>query len=69
MSWDIDGNKMEIYNYINCNSNSNSRYFKLISLSINNRLGYFEQFTKAVMMIQSVFDNAKIGDILNILFK
>lgn len=55
-------NMMEIYKYNNGNSANNSRHFKLISFFINNRLSYFEQFIKAVMMISSIFDIAEIGD-------
>lgn len=58
----------ETYNHNDGNSSSNSRHLKLINLSINDRLGYFEQLTKVVMMIQTVFDNAKIGDVLSIPF-
>lgn len=53
---------IEIYKYNNGNSANNSKHFKLISFFINNRLSYFEQFIKAVMMISSIFDIAKIGD-------
>lgn len=55
---------IEIYNYNNGNSKSNFRHLKLISFFINNRLGHLKQFTKVVMMIQSVFNDAKIGNVL-----
>ena len=55
---------METYNYNNGNSTSNSRRPKIITLSINNRSGYFEQVTKLLMMIQIVFDDAEISDVL-----
>lgn len=60
----LNGNTTETYNYNDDKNSSNSRYLKLISLSINNKLSHFEQLTKSVIMIESVFDNAKIGDIL-----
>lgn len=68
MSWDVDGNITEIYDQIDGNSSSKFRRPKLISFSINDRSGYSEQITKAVMIIKTIFDDAKIGDILSILF-
>lgn len=68
MSWDVDKNMTKIYNYNNSNSSSNSRYSKLISLSINNRSSHSKQITKAIIIIQHIFNNSKIGDILSILF-
>lgn len=60
----VDRNIIEIYNHNNGDKKSNFSFFKVISFSINNRLSHFKYFTKAVMMIQSVFNNAKIGDVL-----
>lgn len=54
----------EIYDYNDGGNGSNSRYSKLNSFSINNRLCHFGQSTKAVMMIQSIFNDVRIGDIL-----
>lgn len=48
---------METYDHNDAN-------ISLISISINNRLIHFEHLTKSVMIIQSVFDNVEIGDIL-----
>lgn len=55
---------MKIYNYNNSNSGNNSKCSKLISFSINDRSGHFEQLTKVIMIIQSIFNNAEIGNIL-----
>lgn len=55
---------IKTYNRKNGNSGSNSRSPKLISFFINNRLSHFKQLTKAVIKIQSIFDNAKIHNIL-----
>ena len=60
----VDGNTPETYNHNDGDSSSNSRRPKLTSLSTNDRSSHFEELTKSVMMIQSVFDNAKIGDFL-----
>lgn len=60
----VDKNTMEIYDHNDGNSSSNSRHLELINLSINNRSSHSEQLTKSVVMIQSVFDNAKIDDVL-----
>lgn len=60
----VDGNTMEIYNHNNGDKKSNFSFFKVISFFINNRLSHFKYFTKAIMIIQSVFNNAKIGDVL-----
>lgn len=55
---------MGIYDHNDDDSDNNPKRSKLISFSINNRSGHFEQLTKAVMMIQSVFDDAEIGNVL-----
>lgn len=60
----VDRNTMETYNYNDNNSNNNSEHLKLIGFFINIILGYFEQFIKSVMIIQSIFNNAEISDIL-----
>lgn len=60
----LNENMMETYNYNDDNNSSNSRYLKLISLSINNKLSHFKQLIKSVLMIESVFNNAEISDIL-----
>lgn len=54
----------ETYDHSDGNSSSNFKYPKLISLTINNRSGHYEQFTKTVMMIQNIFDDAEISDVL-----
>lgn len=55
---------METYNHNDSNSSSNSRHLKLINLFINNKLDYFKQFTKAIIIIQKIFNNAKIYNFL-----
>lgn len=68
MSWDVDRNMTEIYNHNNSNSNNNFKGLKFINLFIRNRLNHFKQFTKIIIIKQSVFNNDKSGDILNTSF-
>lgn len=65
----INGNILETYDHNDDNSINNSQYPKLINFCINNRIDHFEQLTKAVIMIQSIFDDTKINNILNIPIK
>lgn len=65
----IDRNMTETYDYNKRNSSNNSKCLKLISLIINNISDYYKQLNKIVIIIQSLFDNAKIGDVLNITFR
>lgn len=60
----VDRNTTETYNHNNGNSNSYSRYLKLINFFINYKLGYSEQLIKTVIIIQRVFNEIKIGNIL-----
>ena len=59
----------ETYNYNNSNSSNNSKCLKFINFFINNRSIYFEQFTKKIMIVKSIFYNTKIDKILDILFE
>lgn len=55
---------IEIYNHNNGNSKNNFQYLKFISFFINDKLSYFKQFTKVVMIIQNVYNNIEIDNIL-----
>lgn len=65
----IDRNTMKTYDHNNDNSSNNFRRFKFINLAINDRLSYFKQLTKAIIMIQSFFDNIEIGNVLGTTFR
>lgn len=69
MSWNINKNTIKTYNHNDGDSSSNSKHPKPISFSINDKLGHFEQLAKVVMIILSVFDNVKIGNLLSTTFR
>lgn len=50
--------------YNNGKSSNNFKHLKFISFSNNNRLGHAKQLTIAVRMVQSVFNNIDIGNVL-----
>lgn len=60
---------METYDYNNGNSSSEVRYPKLISFFIHNRLDYFGQLIKVVMIIPNIFNDTKINNSLSLLIK
>lgn len=65
----VDENIIKTYEHNNSNNSSNFKRSKLISLFINNKSSYFEQFIKMVKIIQNIFNDIKNGDVLSILLR